>query len=442
MPTDEFTDSDIAGDGGLMINWVEARAARPRVTQLLPGDSPFDILSPGLRERDGMGSTCRALAIGFTVVVLGFAGGCSSTSTEDDGASAETAGPIRLIGVGDTMMGTNFPDESYLNPELTEDADLGVILGRPLLKLLRSGDLVFGNMEGALYDGEGESKECKNPKKCYAFRSPEFHAGLLRDMGFNAMSLANNHGGDFFEAGRLATMAALARNGIAYAGVDMPGAETSVFTLKNGVRVGFAAFAPNRGAIGLNDYARADAIIRDLNERSDIVLVSFHGGGEGADWTHVPRQMEVFVGEERGDVYDFAHRAIDSGADVVLGHGPHVPRAVEVYRGRFIAYSLGNFWTYGRFNMAGAAGIAPVVDLRLAADGRLLEAKIHSTRLAGRGVPQIDESGAALRLIEALTNQDFPESRLKFAPDGTISGFGEIDPLLQDADFDDGGAGV
>lgn len=380
-----------------------------------------------------MGSARGAVTCGVVIAAVAFVAGCAATPERSS---------IRLIGVGDTMMGTNFPDDSYLNTELAEDADLEPIVGRSLLKLLGSGDVVFGNMEGALYDGDGESKECRNPAKCYAFRSSEFHAALLRDMGFNVMSLANNHGGDFLEAGRLATMAALARNGIAYAGVDMPGAETSIFTLENGARIGFAAFAPNRGTVGINDFDRADALIRDLAERSDIVLVSFHGGGEGADWTHVPRQMEIFVGEQRGDVYDFAHRAIDSGADVVLGHGPHVPRAVEVYRGRFIAYSLGNFWTYARFNMEGAAGIAPVVDLRLAADGRLLAARIHSAHLVGRGVPRIDESGAAARLVEALTNQDFPESRLKFAPDGTLSGFGDVDTLLPDSVDDDSGTGV
>lgn len=384
-------------------------------------------------------SAGRAKALVLTVVVAAFTGGCASMPPDDD---ATSGGPIRLIGVGDTMMGTTFPDDSYLNPELTGDADLESIIGKPLLKLLRGGDLVFGNMEGTLYDGDGESKECRNPKRCYVFRSPEFHAGLLRQMGFNAMSMANNHAGDFLEAGRLSTMAALARHGIAYAGVDMPGKETSVFTLQNGTRIGFAAFAPNRGTIGIGDFERAEALIRDLDQRSDIVLVSFHGGGEGADWTHVPRRMEVFAGEERGDVYAFAHMAIDSGADVVLGHGPHVPRAVEVYRGRFIAYSLGNFWTYARFNLKDAAGIAPVVDLSVAPDGRLLAAKIHSVRLVGLGVPQIDETGAAARLVEDLTNQDFPGSRLRFAPDGTLSGFDVVDPLLSDTDFDVGGAGI
>ncbi|MCK4868334.1 MAG: CapA family protein [Alphaproteobacteria bacterium] len=330
---------------------------------------------------------------------------------------------VRLVGVGDIMMGTDFPDAGYLNPDLTSGADLAALIGPRLLGLLQSGDITFGNMEGSLFDGDGEHKPCKNPKTCYVFRSPSFHGEFLREMGFDVMSVANNHSGDFRAAGRNATMAALGRNGIAFAGIDAPGLRTATLTLDGGVRVGVLAVSPNWGTVSINDHARAAEIVRQLNARHDIVLVSFHGGAEGREMTRVPREMEIFYGEERGDVYGFAHAMIDAGADVVLGHGPHVPRAVEIYRGRFIAYSLGNFWTYGRFNLRDLAGVAPVVDLKLARDGRLLNARIHSARQHGGGVPRLDDSGAAARAIAELTAQDFPESGLRFGPDGEITGF-------------------
>jgi hypothetical protein len=237
------------------------------------------------------------------------------------------------------------------------------------------------------------------------------------------MSLANNHSGDFREAGREASMATLTRYGIAYAGLDIDGARTATLTLASGLRVGVLAVSPNWGTISINEPERAAVIVRQLTADHDIVLVSFHGGAEGGEMTHVPREMEVFYGEDRGDVYAFAHAMIDAGADVVLGHGPHVPRAVEVYRGRFIAYSLGNFWTYGRFNLTGLAGIAPVVDLTLAPDGQLLEARIHSIHQEGWGVPRIDDSGAAAHAVAELTAEDFPETTLAIAADGEISGF-------------------
>jgi len=340
-----------------------------------------------------------------------------------------TPATLRLIGVGDIMMGTNFPEPAYLNPDLDEDVDLSAIVGRDLLDVLRSGDVTFGNLEGTLFDGESEHKECKDPKACYVFRSPEFHADLLRQMGFNMMSLANNHSNDFREAGRAATMAALTRNDIVYGGVDEPGVQTGTLVLNSGIWVGFAAFAPTWGSVSINDHARAMGIVQALDYGHDIVVVSFHGGAEGATMTRVPREMEIFHGEERGDVYRFAHDVIDAGADVVLGSGPHVPRAVEVYKGRFISYSLGNFWTYGRFNLQDLAGVAPVVDLVLStADGSLVDARIHSIRQEGWGVPQVDPSGAALHAVAELTALDFPESTLRFAEDGRI--IFEPGPLL------------
>ena len=337
-------------------------------------------------------------------------------------------GPVRLVGVGDIMMGTEFPEAGYLNPDLVPGVDLANLIGPELLDLLQSADITFGNMEGSLFDSpaDAEHKPCKNPKSCYVFRSPEYHGAFLREMGFDVMSLANNHSGDFREAGRDATMATLARNGIAYAGLDIPGERTATLILDGGTRVGVLAVSPNWGTVSINDPERAAEIVRDLALRHDIVLVSFHGGAEGRDFTRVPRELEIFYGEERGDVYAFSHAMIDAGADVVLGHGPHVPRAVEVYRGRFIAYSLGNFWTYGRFNLRDLAGVAPVVDLELARDGRLLKARIHSARQHGGGVPMIDATGAAARAVAELTALDFPESGLRIAADGEITGFGAL----------------
>ncbi|KKK93514.1 hypothetical protein LCGC14_2692140, partial [marine sediment metagenome] len=63
------------------------------------------------------------------------------------------------------------------------------------------------------------------------------------------------------------------------------------------------------------------------------------------------RESEIYLGYDRGNIYEFAHMVVDAGADVVFGHGPHVTRAAEIYKDRFIIYSLGNFCTYRRFNL-------------------------------------------------------------------------------------------
>ena len=113
--------------------------------------------------------------------------------------------------------------------------------------------------------------------------------------------------------------------------------------------------------------------------------------------------------------------AIDAGADVVFGHGPHVTRAIDLYKDRFIAYSLGNFATYGRFNLSGANGIAPIVALQLTTDGKFISGKIYSTKQIGEGGPLLDEEQAALKEIQELTKADIPESTLNIAENGSIT---------------------
>ncbi len=328
---------------------------------------------------------------------------------------------VRIVAVGDIMMGTTFPDSTYLDRRIVPGVKVGDLIGADLVDLLRSGDVVFGNLEGALFDGEGESKRCRNMDACYAFRSPEWYAGLLANMGINVMSLANNHSGDFLAAGREATIAALEEGRIAYAGLDQPGAMTGTVELADGTRVGLVGFSPNKGTLSIHGPERAGRLIRELDRTHDLVIVSFHGGAEGADRTHVTREPEEFYGERRGNVYEFAHAAIDAGADVVIGHGPHVPRAIEIYRDRFIAYSLGNFWTWARFNLRGPNGLAPVLDLEVDRDGRAVSARIVSARQVGLGSPRLDTEGRAAKLIADLTAEDFPEAELSFTDDGRIS---------------------
>jgi poly-gamma-glutamate capsule biosynthesis protein CapA/YwtB (metallophosphatase superfamily) len=364
----------------------------------------------------------------FIVVVLLLFAAPLSAQTLPEVWAGRAAGPraaaraaVTVVAVGDMMLGTDFPDPGRLDPALAGDVDLSERIGAPLLALLRSGDVTFGNLEGPLADGGTPGKGCRDPDLCYVFRSPPAYAGLLREAGFTAVSLANNHGGDFGEEGRTSTMRALRAEGIAFAGLDRDEARVATIRLSDGTRVGLAAFAPNRGTLSLNDMAGAEALVRALAGDHDIVIVSFHGGAEGSDHTHVPREMEIFHGERRGDVHAFAHAMIDAGADVVLGHGPHVPRAVEVYRDRFVAYSLGNFWTYGRFNLRGPNGLAPVVELRLAPDGRLLAARVQSARQAGLGGPRLDPDAAAARLVAELTAEDLPETGVVVGADGTVS---------------------
>lgn len=317
---------------------------------------------------------------------------------------------ITIIGVGDIMLGTNFPDESYLPPA-------GVNLLEPLADLTKGADVTVGNLEGTFLDSGGVAKRCDDSTRCYAFRQPTHNARYLAEAGFDLLSLANNHSGDFGDVGRFSTMSTLDAAGIGYAGY-MLWPDTVV--IRNGVRIGFAAFAPNKGTVSLHSRAVVSQRIRRLDEKAEIVIVAVHTGAEGDSAIHVPRAAEWYLEENRGDAYKFAHTAVDAGADVVLGSGPHVTRAVELYRDRIIAYSLGNFCTYARFNFAGRGKHGPVLRIQVDREGRFLRGQIFAIKQPGRGGPVFDPRGLAIQEMRELSRQDFPESPLRIDAAGRI----------------------
>jgi len=318
---------------------------------------------------------------------------------------------VRIVGVGDLMLGTNFPSDKYLPPNDGKD------LLEPVQYILQNADVAFGNLEGVILTGDGQVKKCSDPSKCYAFKSPDHYVNYFKEAGFDVLSVANNHVGDFGDVGRKNTVRLLEETGIHFAGLeDYP---FTTFT-KDSIRYGFAAFAPNTGTVKINDYDRARSIIQHLDSVSDIVIVSFHGGAEGAKYNRITRQTELFLGENRGNPYEFARMAIDAGADIVFGHGPHVVRAVDLYKDRFIAYSMGNFATYARFNLSGPNGLAPMIEVEVNENGQFIRAQIHSAKQLGEGGPTLDEAGAAFEEIKRLTKLDIPEAELEFLEGGII----------------------
>ena len=313
-----------------------------------------------------------------------------------------------MAAVGDVMMGTDYP-EDYL------PAADGAMLLNAVTPWLRDADITFGNFEGTLLDGGKPIKQCQS-KHCYLFRTPTRYVQRLVEAGFTVMSLANNHARDFGETGRSSSMSVLTNHGIRHSGLEGDVAEWEV----KGRKVALIAYAPFAGAHDPNDITQAQTTIAALAQRNDIVIVSMHMGAEGADVTHLTFATEIFHGEDRGDSVRFAHAAIDAGADLVIGHGPHVPRALELYHDRLIAYSLGNFCTYQGINVAGINGIAPVLKVTLDAEGRFLNGKIESAVQQRPAGPIPDPHHKAAQLMAQLTAEDFPQSGLKFLPDGTL----------------------
>jgi len=318
-----------------------------------------------------------------------------------------------IAAVGDMMLGTSYPNESTLPP------DSAIHSFDAAIDELQNADVTMGNLEGSLLD-DGDPAEYKLHfiSKGYLFRMPVAYSNVFKNAGFDVLSLANNHIGDFGEKGRESTMQVLDSIGINHGGqLAHP---TSEFTVK-GVKYGFCAFSPNANALPLLDTQNTRKVIQELKSRCDVVIVSFHGGGEGAEFEHVTMQMESYKGEKRGNVYEFAHIAIDAGADMVFGNGPHVNRAMELYKNRIIAYSLGNFYTYKGVNVEGVCGLSSLLKININKKGEFLDGKLLAYTQSHTDGLMRDTANRVIARIKYLTEIDLPQAGLNIADDGTIT---------------------
>ncbi len=319
---------------------------------------------------------------------------------------------VSIIGVGDIMLGTNFPHPKYMPPQNGDN------LMKGLYPLISDASISFGNLEGSFSDSLPITKRCQDTANCYAFRSPDFLFKHIADAGFDVLSMANNHSGDLGVPGRLNTIKQIENAGLNHVGLlEYP----SVVIERDGVKFGFCAFAPIKGTCDLNDEKEAERIVRSLNDRCDVTVVSFHGGAEGSKYEHLTREREMFLGENRGNVYEFARKMIDAGADVIFGHGPHVLRAVDLYKDRFIIYSLGNFCTYSRMKVSGINGLAPILKVFTNKKGEFKKAELISCKqIKGLGT-RIDKLNKAALKLKELTLSDIPEAKLNISNEGLIT---------------------
>ncbi len=326
---------------------------------------------------------------------------------------------LHIGAVGDVMLGTDFP-ENWL-----ADDDGASILTQ-VVPILRQPDITFINLEGTLMDGGEPVKQCPNPKTCYLFRTPQRYVKYLVEAGVDVASLANNHARDFGETGRSNTMQVLNDAGIRHSGLEGDVASWEV----NGLRVALIAYSPFANSHDFLDLPKAQETVRDLAASHDIVIVSMHAGAEGEEFTHVTFEREVFHGENRGDAYAFAHAVIDAGADLVIGHGPHVVRALELYKDRLIAYSLGNFATYFGISVTGKKGYAPILLVDLDAQGRFIEGRIVSTIQRRPVGPVIDYQHRVAKEMAELTRADFPNTPLSIGAFGSILRLDQPQPVV------------
>lgn len=221
------------------------------------------------------------------------------------------------------------------------------------VKHLLAGDIVFGNLETAMTD-RGD----KTVKK-FNFRSPRKNLAMLKDAGFTILNIANNHVWDYGQEGFEDTLAALRKYEFPYigGGKDLEEAEATQVVEINGLKIGFLGFTStfpqegwakkNKPGVNYAKFEKVADVVAAGKKECDVLVVSFHGGTEIAEY---PNDIQK----------SFAHAAVSAGADLVLGHHPHVLQPVEVYQGRPILYSLGNFFFVSPSTATKATAIAKV----------------------------------------------------------------------------------
>ena len=311
---------------------------------------------------------------------------------------------ITIKAVGDIVLGSTWPEDRI--PAGVEDRFFAGVAGT-----LSGSDIVFGNLEGALTDSGNTEKDSSRGTQ-FAFRMPPRFARVLQNAGFNVLSLANNHSSDFGPEGLADTLEAIASHGMLAVGLK----NDIVYQEIRGIRIAWIGFSYLGLHNSIHDLDEVVRLVTEARQNARLVIVTFHGGAEGSDALRVYDIKEKYLGENRGNVVRFARTAVESGADLVLGHGPHVLRGVECYWQKLIVYSLGNFVGYQAFSTKRAAAVSIILDITLDEDGWLRRVEFHPVRFSAEHLPEIDPRRRALYLLNDLSQKPPLEIEGKVLP--------------------------
>lgn len=294
---------------------------------------------------------------------------------------------VTLVAVGDMMLsravGTRMERHGYDYPFASTS------------EYIRMADIAFGNLETPITPGL--------PVLPYemSFRADPEVATALKEAGFDVLSLANNHTPNFGEAGIRDTLRYLDEAGIAYvgAGANARDAALPAFLSVRGITFAFLAYTDayivpaeyeageERAGTAFMHIEKMKKAVLDAKLIADIVIVSMHAGDE-----YEPLQSDRQTA--------FAHAAIDAGAEVVIGHHPHVVQPMEVYKGKYILYSLGNFIFDQMWSMETREGM--LANMIFTHEG-LAGITFHPVRIEDYAQPRfLDVDRDVARVIERL----------------------------------------
>ena len=298
--------------------------------------------------------------------------------------------PVRMVFGGDIVLGNSFVVE-HIPKDWEERYFAGV------RNILRRADVAIGNFEDTLTEHETTSKRPGSGRQ-YAFRSPPHYAELMYQEGFRVLNVANNHANDFGETGFRDTGKNLKRAGIAVAGLRDEAATLSV----RGLNIAVLGFTYSSRFNTLFDLEQGADLVRQAKAKGAYVIVTFHAGAEGSPAIWHENADEEFMGENRGNTVAFSRAMIDAGADLVVGHGPHVLRAAECYQGKPIVYSLGNFVGVGGLSAKNFAAVSALLEVSVARDGSIQNLNLVPLRFNEQKLPQVDPQEFGTRLVNHL----------------------------------------
>lgn len=337
------------------------------------------------------------------------------------------ADSLRVCAGGDVTLGTNLDAgwarmaaKRIRDEFATSDHPDSLLI--PLRPLVSNADVVLVNVESAIGEGRAPSKCGPRSTNCFAFRAPTASGDALRRLtstGSVVGNVANNHARDAGDEGRDSTIALLTRAGVHVTGADT--IATPVVT-PAGDTIGVLGFYTSSDSPDARDTAAVHRHVERASQQYPLVIVTMHLGAEGATAQRTRDATEVFLKRiDRGNPVAFADAAVRGGAALVIGHGPHVVRAIEWRdRGALVAYSLGNLLTYGPFGLKEPMNRGVVLCATIDTTGRVSSATLAPTVQLAPGVLQADSLARSATLVDSLGRLDFPRTAVRVGPGGAL----------------------
>lgn len=315
-----------------------------------------------------------------------------SNTTKDKNANSKEPSPknayseVILTAVGDCTLGRDdkFSFEGSLPHAIKKNGYDYSYIFKNVSSIFKNDDITIANLEGTFTNSNSKAE------KQFAFKAPPEYAKILTAGSVEGVNLSNNHTKDYLDKGFQDTKAALDSEGISYFG------ENNVWTKEvNGTKFGFLGYKGFSNNKELLEKIKSD--IKNLKNQDCVVVINFHWGEEGH---YEPNAVQKNI----------AHYAIDNGADLIIGHHPHVIQGIEQYKNRLIFYSLGNFAFGGNKNPRDKDTIIPQIKFKFknnlldSYDLKVIPAKISSVNYTNDYCPTPAKGASKTAILNKLNN--------------------------------------